>query len=308
MASGRERVAWFNGKIVPESEAKVSFRDYGFAVGDGVFDTLRTFGHKPFLLKEHIERLYRSLRYSNLDPGLSPQEMSRHTEDVIERNLALITPDDDYWVTQWVSRGLRSEFRSGPASEPTVIIECSPLPFKMRARGMRDGLDVVTPPGIRRTPPEAISPRMKSLSYANLTAGDQEVQALKPGATSLLLDVRGCLAEGLGSNIFVVRNGEVLTPFERYVLAGLSRQTVIEIAGALEIPLREADIDLYDAYVAEEAFITSTSWCLVPVRSINGRPIGSGKCPGPITKRLIEGYKSRLGGFDYVAQYLRHVN
>jgi branched-chain amino acid aminotransferase len=303
-----ERVAWFNGKIVPESEAKVSFRDYGFAVGDGVFDTLRTFGHKPFLLKEHIDRLFRSLRYSNLDPGLSPEEMSRHTEDVIERNLPLITPDDDYWVTQWVSRGLRSEFRSGPASEPTVIIECSPLPFKMRARGMRDGLEVVTPPGIRRTPPEAISPRMKSLSYANLTAGDQEVQALKPGATSLLLDVRGCLAEGLGSNIFVVRNGEVLTPFERYVLAGLSRQTVIEIARTLAIPLREADIDLYDAYVAEEAFITSTSWCLVPVRSINGRPIGSGKCPGPITKRLIEGYKSRLGGFDYVAQYLRHVN
>jgi branched-chain amino acid aminotransferase len=302
------RIAWFNGKIVPESEAKVSFRDYGFAVGDGVFDTLRTFGHKPFLLKEHIDRLFRSLRYSNLDPGLSPEEMSRHTEDVIERNLALITPDDDYWVTQWVSRGLRSEFRSGPASEPTVIIECSPLPFKMRARGMRDGLEVVTPPGIRRTPPEAISPRMKSLSYANLTAGDQEVQALKPGATSLLLDVRGCLAEGLGSNIFVVRNGEVLTPLERYVLAGLSRQTVIEIARTLAIPLREADIDLYDAYVAEEAFITSTSWCLVPVRSINGRPIGSGKCPGPITKRLIEGYKSRLGGFDYVAQYLRHVN
>jgi branched-chain amino acid aminotransferase len=307
MASGRERVAWFNGRIVPESEARVSFRDYGFAVGDGVFDTLRTFGHKPFLLQEHIERLYRSLRYCNLDPGMSPAEMSRHTTEVIEINLALLAPDDDYWVTQWVSRGLRSEFRSGPAGEPTVIIECSPLPFKMRARGMRDGLDVVTPPGIRRTPPEAISPRMKSLSYANLTAGDQEVQALKPGATSLLLDVRGCLAEGLGSNIFVVRNGEVLTPHERYVLAGLSRQTVIEIARKLEIPLREADIDLYDAYVAEEAFITSTSWCLVPVRSINARPIG-GTCPGSITQRLIEGYKSRLGGFDYVSQYLRHVN
>jgi branched-chain amino acid aminotransferase len=308
MASGRERVAWFNGSIVPESEAKVSFRDYGFSVGDGVFDTLRTFGHKPFLLDDHIARLYRSLRYVNLDPGLSPAEMARHTTDVIERNLSLITPDDDYWVTQWISRGLRSEFRSGPTGEPTVIIECSPLPFKMRARGMRDGLDVVTPPSIRRTPPEAISPRMKSLSYANLTAGDQEVQSLKPGATSVLLDIRGCLAEGLGSNIFVVRNGEVLTPHERYVLAGLSRQTVIGIAQSLEIPLREADIDLYDAYVADEAFITSTSWCLVPVRSINARPIAGGSCPGPVTQRLIEGYKSRLGGFDYVAQYLRHVN
>ena len=110
---------------------------------------------------------------------------------VTERNLSLITPDDDYWVTQWISRGLRSEFRSGPTGEPTVIIECSPLPFKMRARGMRDGLDVVTPPSIRRTPPEAISPRMKSLSYANLTAGDQEVQSLKPGATADFRNLSG---------------------------------------------------------------------------------------------------------------------
>lgn len=105
-----------------------------------------------------------------------------------------------------------------------------------------------------------------------------------------------------------MRGDEVLTPHERYVLAGLSRQTVMEIAGRIGVKLREADIDLYDAYVAEEAFITSTSWCLVPVRSINGRPVGSGTAPGPVTKRLIEGYKDRLGGFDYVAQYLRFVN
>jgi branched-chain amino acid aminotransferase len=149
---------------------------------------------------------------------------------------------------------------------------------------------------------------MKSLSYANLAAGDQEVQALKPGATCVLLDTRGCLAEGLGSNIFVVRGDEVLTPHERFVLAGLSRQTVIEIARDAGVKLREADIDLYDAYVADEAFITSTSWCLVPVRSFNGRPVGTGEAPGPVTRRLMDGYIARLGGFDYVAQYLRFAN
>ena len=179
------------------------------------------------------------------------------------------------------------------------------MPLRSRAKGMRDGLDVVTPAGIRRTPPEAISPRVKSMSYANLMAGDKEVQLLRPGSTSVLLDTRGCLAEGLGSNIFIVRGGEVLTPFERYVLPGLSRQTVIEIARDKAVPLREADIDLYDAYAADEAFITSTSWCLVPVRSFNARPVGGGKVPGPVTARLIEGYKERLGGFDYVAQYTR---
>ena len=137
------------------------------------------------------------------------------------------------------------------------------------------------------------------------SSASPSVQALKPGATCVLLDTRGCLCEGLGSNIFVVRNGEVLTPFERFVLAGLSRETVFAIAREEGVMLREADVDLYDAYAADEAFITSTSWCLVPVKSINGKEMGEGAW-GPVTRRLAEGYKRRLGGFDYVAQYTRH--
>ncbi len=301
----KERVAYFNGRIVPESEARVSFRDYGFSVGDGGFDSARSVGHKPFMFEEHVERLYRSLGYLRLNPGLEPKQMLARTHEVFEANRPLLADHEDFWVTQWVSRGLRPVNRINEATEPTVIIECSPLPFQARARGMRDGLDVVTPAGIRRTPPEAISPRYKSLSYGNLVAGDIEVQALKPGATCVLLDTRGCLCEGLGSNIFVVRNGEVLTPFERFVLAGLSRETVFGIARDEGITLRESDIDLYDAYAADEAFITSTSWCLVPVKSINGKEMGEGAW-GPVTRRLAEGYKRRLGGFDYVAQYTRH--
>jgi branched-chain amino acid aminotransferase len=300
-----ERVAYFNGSIVPESQVRVSFRDYGFSVGDGAFDTARSAGHKPFLFREHIDRLFKSLAYLRLDPGLSAKQMLDLTLEVFERNLPLLEEHDDYWVTQWISRGVRSLARTSAEGAPTVIIECSPLPLKARARGMQEGLEVITPGGIRRTPPEAISPRYKSLSYGNLVAGDVEVQALKPGATCVLLDTRGCLCEGLGSNIFIVRDGEVLTPHERYVLAGLSRQTVMEIAGDLSVPLREADIDLYDAYVAEEAFITSTSWCLVPVKSINGKIMSAGAW-GPVTRALSDGYKQRLGGFDYVAQYTRH--
>lgn len=300
-----ERVAYRNGAFVPESQATVSFRDYGFTVGDGVFDSTRTVGHKPFLLADHIERLYRSLSYVRIDPGLTRQDMLEASLGVLERNLPLLAEHDDYWVTQWITRGIRSQGRTGPEGPPTVIVECSPLPFAARAKGMRDGLDVVTPPGIRRTPPEAMSPRVKTMSYGNLAAGDAEVQALRPGATSVLLDTRGCLAEGLGSNIFVVANGEILTPKERYVLAGVSRRTVIEIAQERGHRVREADIDLYDAYSAEEAFITSTSWCMVPVRSINGRRIGEGNLPRTVTADLIEGYKARLGGFDFVGQYLR---
>jgi branched-chain amino acid aminotransferase len=300
-----ERVAYHNGAIVPESQAMVSFNDYGFAVGDGVFDSTRTVGHKPFLLEAHVERLFRSLGYVRIDPGLSRQDMLEASLAVLERNLPLLSEHDDYWLTQWVTRGLRGSGRMRASGPPTVIIECSPLPFRERALAMRDGLEVVTPPGIRRTPPEAMSPRVKSMSYANLAAGDAEVQDLAPGATSVLLDTRGCLAEGLGSNIFIVANGELLTPQARHVLAGLSRQTVMEVARERGIPVREADIDLYDAYTADEAFITSTSWCMVPVRSINGRRIGAGNLPRPVTAALIEGYKARLGGFDFVGQYLR---
>lgn len=305
MPKDGERIAYYNGRFMPESEARVPFRDYGFTVGDGVFDTARTVAHKPFLFEEHIARLYKSLGYMRLDPKLTPKEMLAHTLALVERNLPLLEEHEDYWVTQWISRGVRAIDRMHAESEPTIIIECSPLPLKARAKGMRDGLDVVTPGGIRRTPPEAISPRVKSLSYANLVAGDLEVQAARPDATCVLLDTRGCLCEGLGSNIFIVRDGEILTPHERYVLAGLSRQTVIEIAEDEGIPLREADLDLYDAYAAAEAFITSTSWCLVPVRSFNGKLVDGGAVPGPVTRRLMEGYKRRLGGFDYVSQYTR---
>jgi branched-chain amino acid aminotransferase len=300
-----DRVAYFNGSIVPESDVRVSFRDYGFQMGDGAFDSARSVAHKPFLFKEHVDRLYKSLGYLRLDPGLSPKEMLGLTHEIFEKNRPLLAEHDDYWVSQWVSRGMRSMNRIAAEGAPTIIIECSPLPFKGRAQSMRDGLDVMTPAGIRRTPPEAISPRYKSLSYGNLVAGDIEVQAMRPGATCILLDTRGCLCEGLGSNIFIVRDGEVLTPHERYVLAGLSRATLMDIAADKHIPLREADIDLYDAYVADEAFITSTSWCLVPVKSINGKPLAAGAW-GPVTRKLSEGYKERLGGFDYVAQYTRH--
>ena len=93
-----ERVCYFNGEIVPESRALVSFRDRSFRYGDGAFDTTRTFGHRLFKLEEHIVRFYKTLRYLRIDPGMAPSEMKRHTEEVLARNLHLLGPDEDYWV------------------------------------------------------------------------------------------------------------------------------------------------------------------------------------------------------------------
>jgi branched-chain amino acid aminotransferase len=307
MSLANQRVAWFNGRIVPEREVLIPFRDRSFVYGDGVFDMTRTFKGKPFRLQQHIDRLYRSLKYTGIDPGLSPAEMIAASEEVLAHNRHLLGPDDDFWLGQRISRGVKPVAGDdGVHHGPNVIVECMPLPFGERARLFRDGIDVVVP-ATRRVPPEALSPRAKTHNYLNLIMADREVQALNPQAWAVLLDANGNLCEGLGSNIFVVRDGRLLTPRERYVLPGISRQAVIDLAGELEIPVAEADIDLYEAYTADEIFLTSTSLCLCGVRSINGQKPLAERVPGPVTARLTEAYKA-MAGCDFVAQYLKRLD
>ena len=225
---------------------------------------------------------------------------------MLKRNLPLIGQDEDYWVTQRISRG--TEIPGGDvyqSSGPTLIVECAPLPLKARAAYFRDGVDVMVP-SIRRAAPDALTPRAKTHNYLNLVLGDQEVRRQNPRAWAILLDHNGNLSEGVGSNIFIVEDGVLYTPQDRYVLCGVSRETVIEEAAKIGLTVVKKDIDLYDAYTADEAFITSTSFCACPVRSINGRPMRERAIPGPITQKVIDAY-ARLVGFDFVAQYLRQL-
>jgi branched-chain amino acid aminotransferase len=164
----------------------------------------------------------------------------------------------------------------------------------------------VITPSVRRTPPDALSPRAKMHQYLNLVLADREVKAQNPDAWAVLLDGDGNLAEGLGSNIFLVRDGGLLTPRERFVLPGVSRQAVIDLAAKLDIPCAERDLDLYDAYTAEECFLTSTSLCICGVRGVNGRSLAEPEVPGRVTRRLIEAYKE-LVDCDFVAQYLQRL-
>ncbi len=246
-----ERVAWFNGEFMAESQVRIPFRDSSWVYGDGGFDMTRTFGHRLFKVKEHVDRLYRSLKYLRIDPGFGPEKMCALTEEVFERNRHLLGPDDDYWVGQRISRGVKqTEGDNIDYHGPNVVLECSPLPLVQRAKLFKDGIKVVIP-SHRRVPPDSLTPRAKTHNYLNLIVANQEVQASDPEAWALLLDVNGNLCEGMGSNIFIVRDGEVVTPREKFVLPGVSRQTVIDLARQEGIPLREADIDLYDAYNAQ---------------------------------------------------------
>jgi branched-chain amino acid aminotransferase len=302
-----ERVAYFNGEIIPESEVKVPFRDRGFKYGDAVFDMTRTFGHKIFKLETHISRFYNSLKYVNIDPGMTEAKMVTKSREVLEANLHLLGSNDDFWVGQRISRGV--DLVGGDmwetAGGPNVIIECAPLPLKPRARLYKDGIDVLVP-SVRRTPPESLSPRAKSHNYLNLIMADMEAKSQDPESWAILLDTRGFLTEGIGSNIFTIKDGVIYTPQEQYVLGGISRETAIEMAERLDVPVVTKDIDMFDAMTADEIFLTSTSLCICGVRSFQGREIGDGTAAGPITKALMNEYVDFVE-YDWISQYLKRL-
>ena len=300
-----ERLTYVNGQIAPESRSFISVRDKGFVYGDAVFDTARTFGGKLFRLKEHVERLYDSLAYARIDPGMSREEMAAATEDLVARNLPMLPDGEDYWVTQRVTAGLQTMDGEPPAnSGATVVIECTPIPLRARASFFRDGAPAAIP-ARRRVPPEALSPNVKSNNYLNMMIAQREVEATSPGAWALMLDRNGDVAEGPGCNYFVVKDGVVYTPTRDFVLAGVSRQVAIDLCAKLDIPCVEGTVQVQRGMTGDEAFFTSTSLCACPISTINGHAYPAG-APGPITKRIMDAFAEEVG-FDYVGQYLKFL-
>ncbi|MFN8592866.1 MAG: aminotransferase class IV [Thermomicrobiales bacterium] len=296
-----ERVAYYNGQILPESQVRIPFRDSAAIRGVGVYDTERTFAGSIFKLQEHLARLWRSLAYVRIPPPLPQEELAAITAEVVAHNLPI--EGRDLWVTQRISRG--APVHEGGDGRPTVIVECLPIPWDFRAPYFRDGVNLRTPTA-RRTPPWALSPQAKTTNLLNLWVADQEVLSQDPRAWPLLTDEFGCLAEGAGANVFIVRDGIVMTPPARHVLPGITRDTVIALAADLGIPLLETPVDLFLAATADEIFITSTSLCICPAASLNGAPVLNPAIPGPITRRLQNAF-SDLVGVDVVAQYLAHM-
>ncbi len=174
------RLAWFNGKFMPENQVLISFRDRSWKFGDGVFDMTRTFNGRAFRLKEHIDRFYRSLRYLRLDPGMSPQEMIEISEQLLACNEHLRAAVSDWWVGQRVSRGVDplDDEAPGPRSPNIVLEGRTPLPLWARARQFRDGLDVWTP-AERRIAPDMLSPRAKTHNYLNMIVAEQFGQSAR---------------------------------------------------------------------------------------------------------------------------------
>jgi branched-chain amino acid aminotransferase len=300
-----ERQVYLNGEFLPDSQARIPVRDSGIVYGDGVFDTARTFDGKLFRAREHVDRLYASIALARIPEPMPPSEMLALTEDLVARNQAALRPGEDFWVSQRVTMGMQAMDGEPSPRKPTVIIDCVPLPLRARARYFRDGIDVriAARPKIA---PEALSPNAKTLNYLNMTLAQREVDAEHPGAWALMRDRDGHLAEGAGCNVFFVKGGEVFTPADEFVLAGISRQVVMELCADLQMRCHVGTVPDDLAFSAEEGFFTSTSLCLCPLRSLEGG-VFPADVPGPVTTRLMQAF-SDLVQYDYVAQYLRFLS
>lgn len=263
-----ERVAYVNGRLVPESQATISVFDRGVQWGDAVYDAARTFGLRPFRMRDHIDRLYRSCTYTRMPIRLTPDDLEKKTREVLDHNLPLVPTGDDAMIWWSVTRGVSGRSRSAlDCAEATVIIYTFPVPFAEFAGRLTEGARVVTP-AIRRTPPQCLDPRAKISNKMNHILADLEVKGADRGASSLMLDLDGYLAENSGSNFFFVRQGRICTSGRSTVLAGVTRTTIMELADGLRVPVDEGNFTVYDVYTADEAFMTTTSYCIMPVVSL----------------------------------------
>ena len=289
--------AYFCGEWVPMSQVRIDPLDRGFLVGDCVFDVARTFNGKSFRMREHVDRLYRSLKYVRIDPGLSLEELARLSEEVIARNEPLRHEVGDYQIWQFVTRGRgRWAHKAGP---PAIGICPRQIGFSRYAHLYDQGAHGVIV-RTRSFSPDALDPKVKNFSRMNFNLAELEASDVDPEGWPILTDSRGNVTEGVGYNFFIVTGGVIRTPGDRNVLQGVSRAVVLDLARELGIPAVEDDVQPYDVYTADEAFFTSTSPCVLPVSRVDRRPIGTGK-PGPTVARLLQAW-SEVVGMDIVEQ------
>ena len=299
-----EPLVYLNGQLVPASQASLKIYDAGVVLGATVTEMTRTFRHQPFRLEDHISRLYRSLKYTRLEIGLSPEELERVSRELVASNARLMGASDELGLIHFVTAGEFPVYAGSAAADgpmkPTVCAHTFPLPFAIWAKKMREGAHVVTP-SIRHVPPQCFDPKMKYRSRMHYFLADHEARLVDPDAVALLLDLDGNVTETSGANFLIVERGTIVSPTLRNILPGISRQTVIELAARLGIGFMERDIQVHSVMNADEALLASTPFCMMPVTRINGVAIADGQ-PGPIFRRLLAAW-SELVGLDIASQF-----
>jgi branched-chain amino acid aminotransferase len=270
---------FLDGKLVPENEAKISVFDHGLLYGDGVFEGMRSYSGRIFRMAEHLDRLWQSAKAILLEIPMSKAEMEQAVYDTLKANDVV-----DGYVRLVVTRGVGT-LGLGPdrCEKPSVIIIAAALAL-YPAEHYEKGLEIITSSVIRNHP-AALSPRIKSLNYLNNILA--KIEGMQAGCIeAMMLNHKGEVAECTGDNIFIVRGKQVATPpLEAGILAGITRDAVLELAFREGMNTAEVPLTKHDVYVADEVFLTGSAAEVVPVVKIDGRTIGDGK-PGPVSKLL----------------------
>jgi branched-chain amino acid aminotransferase len=282
-----------NGRLCNEQEAVVSVFDHGFLYGEGVYEVLRTYTRHPFLLDRHLRRLRRSAAMIQLPIPWTDAEVEARMRDTMTALIARDpgAGDGEFYIRVLLTRGI-GELSYDPRAcpQPTLVTIVKPLvdvPDGTVERGVR--VAMVT---IMRNHPHSVNPAIKSNNLLNNALAMQE--ALRRGAfEAVMLNYRGELSECAQSNLFVVKDGIVATPpLDAGLLAGITREYLLEIGHDAGIPIEERVLRADDLFEADEAFLTGTTREVVPIVTVDDRAIGAGR-PGPLTIRLLQEYWRR---------------
>jgi branched-chain amino acid aminotransferase len=271
---------YISGNFFDKENAKVSVFDHGFLYGDGVFEGMRSYNGKVFRLRDHMTRLWNSAKSIAVEIPMTREAMEKAVNDTLK-----INDITDGYIRLIVTRGIGTlGLDAHLCRNPQVIIIADQLALYPK-EFYEKGLEIVTASTIR-TNPSMVSPQVKSLNYLNNILA--KIEGHQAGCIEvLMLNTKGEVAECSGDNIFICRKGTLHTPPpEAGILEGITRQTVLEIAADLQIPVKESPMTRHDIYTADECFLTGSGAELIPVIKLDGRIIGTGK-PGEMTKKLL---------------------
>ena len=281
-----------NGRITGEREAVVPVFDHGFLYGEGVYETMRTYGGVPFLLDRHLRRLRNSAALIALPLPFTDRELSDRIEETVAHAASQAEQPTEWYVRLLITRGV-GELSYDPAACPTpsVILIVKPqadLPAELYAAGVKTIISSIV-----RNHPDTVAPMIKSNNLLNCALAMQE--GLKRGAYEVIMrNYKGELAECALTNLFIVKEGEVLTPpLSAGLLPGITREFVLELARDIRVPAREVSLRDPDLFGADEAFLTGTTREILAIISVDDRVIGRG-APGPVTKALHAAFRSAI--------------
>lgn len=292
--------AFVNGNMLPASQCSVPVYDNGFVLGVTVAEQQRTFGGKIFRLDHHLKRLFRSLEIVGVEIPWTRSELSDIARELISNNFELLDPNADMGLCIFVTPGPETKFVAGDrlllpdGLRPMVCMHTYPLDFRLWSNLYIEGQPLVIP-AIREVPLSCWPRELKCRSRMHYYLADREARSVDPHARALLLDMEGFIAEASTASVLMVTEREgLVAPKSEKVLPSISVAVIEELAAELEIPFSRRDISPDEISSADEVLLCSTSPCILPVSSIDGRKISSGQ-PGAIFDKLINAWSEIVG-------------